>query len=79
MFYVLVLPATGLYVMYVRAGKKSRFLCSCLDGSTKLIVDMPRVCRVLDTFNRICKPSVDQAMPSTIPRSQKIMSFEIST
>ncbi|KAL0080413.1 C2H2-type zinc finger transcription factor [Phycomyces blakesleeanus] len=60
-FYVLVLPSTGLYVMYELEKIK---IPSCLDDLTKLIVDMPRVCRVLDTFNRICKPSVHQAMPS---------------
>ncbi|OAD77796.1 C2H2-type zinc finger transcription factor [Phycomyces blakesleeanus NRRL 1555(-)] len=60
-FYVLVLPSTGLYVMYELEKIK---IPSCLDDLTKLIVDMPRVCRVLDTFNRICKPSVHQTMPS---------------
>ncbi|KAL7335886.1 hypothetical protein PS15p_201299 [Mucor circinelloides] len=60
-FYVLVLPSAGLYVMYELEKIK---LPSCLDDLTKLIVDMPRVCRVLDTFNRIFKPSVHQAMPS---------------
>lgn len=37
---------------------------SCIDDLAKLIVDMPRVCRVLDTFNRICKPSINQATSS---------------
>ncbi|CAO3691106.1 unnamed protein product [Umbelopsis ramanniana] len=60
-FYVLVLPSTGLYVMYELQKIK---IPSCLDDLTKLIVDMPRICRVLETFNRICKPSVHQAMPS---------------
>ncbi|KAI8877495.1 hypothetical protein K501DRAFT_337389 [Backusella circina FSU 941] len=60
-FYVLVLPSTGLYVMYELEKIK---IPSCLDDLTKLIVDMPHVCRVLDTFNRICKPSVYQAIPS---------------
>jgi hypothetical protein len=60
-FYVLVLPSTGFYVMYELQKIK---IPSCLDDLTKLIVDMPRICCVLETFNRICKPSVHQAMPS---------------
>ncbi|KAL0090549.1 hypothetical protein J3Q64DRAFT_1832217 [Phycomyces blakesleeanus] len=59
--YVLVFPSTGLYVMYELEKIK---IPSCLDNLTKLIVDIPRICRVLETFNRICKPSVHQAMPS---------------
>lgn len=60
-FYVLVLPSTGLYVTYELEKIK---LSNCLDDLTKLIMNMPRVCRVLETFNRICKPSVHSAMPS---------------
>ncbi|KAI8991908.1 hypothetical protein BDF20DRAFT_904303 [Mycotypha africana] len=51
----------GLYVMYELEKIK---IPSCLDDLTKLIVDMPRVCRVLETFNGICKPSVHPAMTS---------------
>ncbi|KAG1461383.1 hypothetical protein G6F46_005863 [Rhizopus delemar] len=62
--YILYLGfAINRTLCHVRAGKKSK-IPSCLDDLTKLIVDMPRVCRVLETFNRICKPSVHQAMPS---------------
>ncbi|SAL99042.1 hypothetical protein [Absidia glauca] len=60
-FYVLVLPSTGLYVMYELETIR---IPSCMDDVTKLIMDMPRICRVLDAFNRICKPSVHQAIPS---------------
>ncbi|KAI9018625.1 hypothetical protein CLU79DRAFT_805155 [Phycomyces nitens] len=51
----------GLYVMYELEKIK---IPSCLYDFTKLIVDMTRVCRVLETFNHICKPSVHQAIPS---------------
>ncbi|KAI9280292.1 hypothetical protein BC943DRAFT_344482 [Umbelopsis sp. AD052] len=36
------------------------YLPSCLDGLTKVIVDMPRIYRVLETFNSVCRPSVHQ-------------------
>ncbi|KAI8365356.1 uncharacterized protein BYT42DRAFT_589637 [Radiomyces spectabilis] len=79
----LVLPSMGLYVMYELEKVK---IPSCLDDLTKLIMDMPRVCRVLETFDRICRPSVNLAMPGRhrstirlrrdffiIPRPQTIM------
>lgn len=71
-FYILVLPSTGLYVMYELQKIK---IPSCLDDLTKLIVDMPRICRVLETFNRICKPSVHQAMPSRHRRTITTSAF----
>lgn len=54
-FYILVLPSTGLYVMYEMEKTK---ISGCLDDLTNLIVDKPRILYVLDTFNCIFKPSV---------------------
>lgn len=59
-FYILVLPATGLYIMYE---PEIITIPSCLDDWTKLIMDMPRALRVLDAFNRICNRSVRPSMP----------------
>lgn len=60
-FYVVVLPATGLYVMRELAKIK---LPDCLDDFTKLIMDMPQALLVLDIFNRVCVPSIDPPMPT---------------
>ncbi|KAI8096338.1 uncharacterized protein BX664DRAFT_382794 [Halteromyces radiatus] len=60
-FYVLVLPSTGLYVMYELEKIK---IPSCLDDLAKLVMDMPRVLRILDVFNRICNSSVLPSAPS---------------
>lgn len=54
-FYILILPSTGLYLMYELENFN---ILRYLDDLNKLIVDMPRVCRVLDTFDRICKQSM---------------------
>lgn len=60
-FYVVVLPATGLYVMRKLAKIK---VPDCLDDLTKLIMDMPQALLVLDIFNRVCVPSIDPPMPT---------------
>ncbi|KAG1463808.1 hypothetical protein G6F46_002580 [Rhizopus delemar] len=60
-FYVIVLPATGLYVMRELTKIK---LPDCLDDLTKFIMDMPQALLVLDIFNRVCIPSIDPPVPT---------------
>ncbi|KAI7858158.1 hypothetical protein BDC45DRAFT_531921 [Circinella umbellata] len=58
---------------HVRAGKENiKMPIACLDDLRKLIVDMPRVCRVLEKpFIASCKPSLHQAntKPTSITTS----------
>ncbi|KAG2182612.1 hypothetical protein INT44_005591 [Umbelopsis vinacea] len=75
-FYVLVLPSTGLYVMYELEKIK---LPSCLDDLTKLIVDMPRICRVLETFNRWRFFIVAKSQTSMSPETPTQLNFIQST
>ncbi|KAG0169175.1 hypothetical protein DFQ29_009869 [Apophysomyces sp. BC1021] len=50
-FYVLVLPATGLYIMLELTKIK---IPNCLHDLPKLITDTSALLRVLDVFHRVC-------------------------
>ncbi|KAG1453402.1 hypothetical protein G6F46_000153 [Rhizopus delemar] len=54
--YSLVLPSSGLYVVYELAKVK---IPDCLDDLPKLIMDISNVLLVFDVFDRFCIPSVD--------------------
>lgn len=55
-FYILVLPSSGLFVLYELAKVK---IPDCLDDLPKLIIDISNVLLVLDVFDRLCIPSID--------------------
>ncbi|KAI9006738.1 hypothetical protein CLU79DRAFT_779276 [Phycomyces nitens] len=58
-FYVMVLPATGLYVMLELAELK---IPDSLEELPKLVLDISRILKVLDVFNRVCVPLTDSAL-----------------
>jgi hypothetical protein len=54
-FYLLALPATGVYIMRELATIQ---VPSSLSNLAKLVLDMPSVLLVLDVFSRICVPPI---------------------
>ncbi|SAL98400.1 hypothetical protein [Absidia glauca] len=60
-FYLLALPATGLYIMRELATVQ---VPSSLNDLSKLVLDMPSVLLVLDVFARICVPPISSQCPN---------------
>lgn len=57
-FYLLVLPASGLYGMIELADIK---ILDLLESLPSLITEVPKAMKVLDTFDRVCIPACDTA------------------
>ncbi|KAG0167271.1 hypothetical protein DFQ29_000540, partial [Apophysomyces sp. BC1021] len=55
-FYVLVLPSSGLYIMYEIAKVQKPY---SLHDLSKLVMNISSLLFVLDTFGRVCVPSAD--------------------
>jgi hypothetical protein len=58
-FYVLILPATGLYVML---GLTELKIPDSLEDLPELVLDISKILKVLDVFHRVCVPMSDSAL-----------------
>lgn len=72
-FYVMVLPATGIYGMYELGAIQ---LPSSVADIPKLLMDMATVSYILDVFGRVCVPAVT---PITTKQTSATISDEILT
>ena len=72
-FYLLVLPSEGLYVMYELGTLQ---LPNNLCDLRKLLMDMPLGLLVLDVFHRLCIRSVDPSQPSRHRPTISVSNFD---
>lgn len=79
-FYLLILPAKGLYVMLELATIK---IPDSLQGLLRFVPELPNVLKILDVFHRVCVPVIDVASAKnrytpTLPRQKFDQLFTIS-
>lgn len=79
-FYLLTLPAKGLYVMIELATIK---IPDSLQDLPRFVPELPNVLKILDVFHRVCVPVIDVASAKnrytpTLPRQKFDQLFIIS-